>query len=174
MGKSVEKERGVPRYRLKTTRRWNWTRVAVGVTTTASCVATTSGILCKAILYKISSWLSFFPPSQTTMHRALKPLRGSACGNWPPRLPTWRMLPSATVSSSASSQGKTGSPGTERGEKMAPDTFQGAKRGSFFQPMPQLYNTFVEDPFLRHYLKRVMPQEVRREAGDCCWSDSSW
>ena len=46
-------------------------------------------------------------------------------------------------------------------DKASPDSFQRAKRGSFFQPRPQLYNTFVEDVFLRHYLTRVLPTEVR-------------
>lgn len=52
---------------------------------------------------------------------------------------------------------------------MAPETFQRAKRGSFFQPQPQLYNTFIEDVFLRQYLKRVMPREVQsRSIVDLC------
>lgn len=50
--------------------------------------------------------------------------------------------------------------GSRGEEKLTPDTFQIGKRGAFFQPSPQLYNTFVEDPFLRQYLLRVMPHEV--------------
>jgi hypothetical protein len=48
-------------------------------------------------------------------------------------------------------------------QKVSPDSFQRAKRGAFFQPRPQLYNTFVEDVFLRQYLQRVMPVEVCEE-----------
>ena len=44
--------------------------------------------------------------------------------------------------------------------KATPDAFQRERRGAFFQPRPQLYNSFIEDPFLRQYLKRVMPEEV--------------
>ena len=44
--------------------------------------------------------------------------------------------------------------------KRPPELFQRAKRGRFFQPTPQLHNPFVEDPFLRSYLNRVMPSDV--------------
>lgn len=44
--------------------------------------------------------------------------------------------------------------------KRSPELFQRAKRGRFFQPTPQLHNPFVEDPFLRSYLNRVMPSDV--------------
>ena len=44
--------------------------------------------------------------------------------------------------------------------KRRPESFQRAKRGNFFQPTPQLHNPFIEDPFLRSYLSRVMPSDV--------------
>jgi len=49
------------------------------------------------------------------------------------------------------------------GERVAPDSFERAKRGKFFQPLPQLHNPFVEDPFLRSCLTRMMPQDVVEE-----------
>ena len=41
-----------------------------------------------------------------------------------------------------------------------PDVFGLSKRGSFFQPMPELLNPFADDGFLRRCLKRLMPTEV--------------
>ena len=49
-----------------------------------------------------------------------------------------------------------------------PDSFKGtafaaSKRGSFFQEAPRLRNQFTGDFFLQSYLKRILPQEVRRD-----------
>lgn len=41
--------------------------------------------------------------------------------------------------------------------------FSGAKIGAFFQERPLLRNPFLEDALLRGYLKRHLPQEVRRK-----------
>lgn len=60
-------------------------------------------------------------------------------------------------------------PGTSKGgshpegAKVAAEEFQRAKRGKFFQVEPQLRNPFIEDGFLRAYLTRVMPAEVRSQ-----------
>ena len=49
------------------------------------------------------------------------------------------------------------------GERITPDSFERAKRGRFFQPQPKLHNPFVEDPFLRSCLTRMMPQNIVEE-----------
>lgn len=41
--------------------------------------------------------------------------------------------------------------------------FSGAKIGAFFQERPVLKNPFLEDALLRGYLRRHLPQEVRRK-----------
>ena len=41
--------------------------------------------------------------------------------------------------------------------------FSRARIGSFFQDRPVLKNPFLEDALLRGYLRRHLPQEVRRE-----------
>ena len=41
--------------------------------------------------------------------------------------------------------------------------FSRAKIGPFFQERPVLKNPFLEDALLRGYLRRHLPQEVRRE-----------
>ena len=38
--------------------------------------------------------------------------------------------------------------------------FQRAKRGTFYQEPPVLYNPFVEDTVLRTFLKRTLPEKV--------------
>lgn len=40
--------------------------------------------------------------------------------------------------------------------------FSGAKIGHFFQERPVLKNPFLEDALLRGYLRRHLPQEVKR------------
>lgn len=63
--------------------------------------------------------------------------------------------------SSSSPQGaQSTAPQKHQQDKRPADVFRRAKRGSFFQAMPQLQNPFLEDPFLRGYLTRVMPAEV--------------
>lgn len=45
--------------------------------------------------------------------------------------------------------------------------FSRAKIGPFFQERPLLKNPFLEDALLRGYLRRHLPQEVRREHSWC-------
>ena len=45
--------------------------------------------------------------------------------------------------------------------KKKKDTFYGASHGSFTQSPPQLYNTFLEDSYLRECLSFRTPEEVR-------------
>ena len=42
----------------------------------------------------------------------------------------------------------------------APESYQRAKRGVFFQAMPQLHNPFIEDPYLRTCLSNILPAQV--------------
>ena len=48
--------------------------------------------------------------------------------------------------------------------KSLPDVFRTARRGKFFQAQPELRNPFIEDPYLRACLVRLMPPEVRVNA----------
>lgn len=45
--------------------------------------------------------------------------------------------------------------------------FSGAKIGNFFQERPVLKNPFLEDALLRGYLRRHLPQEVKRNTKTC-------
>ena len=45
-------------------------------------------------------------------------------------------------------------------QRASPESFQRAKRGVFFQPMPRLHNPFIEDPFLRTCLSNMLPPQV--------------
>ena len=44
--------------------------------------------------------------------------------------------------------------------KKAPQKFHRASLGAFVQASPQLYNTFIEDAYLRHCLEQKLPSEV--------------
>ena len=46
-------------------------------------------------------------------------------------------------------------------QRASPESYQRARRGPFTQPMPQLHNPFVEDPFLRTCLSNMLPPQVR-------------
>lgn len=45
-------------------------------------------------------------------------------------------------------------------ERASPESYQRARRGAFSQPMPQLHNPFIEDPFLRTCLSNMLPPQV--------------
>ena len=44
-----------------------------------------------------------------------------------------------------------------------PQTFHRASHGEFYQTPPQLYNTFIEDPFLRECLSQRLPADVKQD-----------
>lgn len=46
-------------------------------------------------------------------------------------------------------------------------SFSGARIGAFFQDRPALKNPFLEDAFLRGYLSRHLPEQVRRNIDAC-------
>lgn len=50
----------------------------------------------------------------------------------------------------------------QAGEAASCLPFSGAKIGTFFQERPVLKNPFLEDALLRGYLRRYLPQEVKR------------
>lgn len=60
--------------------------------------------------------------------------------------------------------GKLGTRSDEEqaGEAASYMPFSGAKIGHFFQERPVLKNPFLEDALLRGYLRRHLPQEVKR------------
>ena len=52
------------------------------------------------------------------------------------------------------------SPRVQSQQKASPESYQRARRGPFSQPMPQLHNPFIEDPFLRTCLSNMLPPQV--------------
>ena len=51
-------------------------------------------------------------------------------------------------------------PAVVRSSSSKSDTFYPARHGSFSQAQPNLYNPFIEDAYLRHYLSYKLPNEV--------------
>ena len=67
---------------------------------------------------------------------------------------------SACSSSRESSVDRASNSSSPR-QRACPESYQRARRGPFTQPMPQLHNPFVEDPFLRTCLSNMLPPQVR-------------
>lgn len=86
----------------------------------------------------------------------------------------WRGVPRPVVhfrSASVAERG-AGRSDEELWEAASYLPFSGARIGSFFQERPVLKNPFLEDALLRGYLRRHLPQEVRRGAFSSCWTYS--
>ena len=67
---------------------------------------------------------------------------------------------SAGDSSSNRADVNSNSPPRVSQQRATPESYQRARRGAFFQPMPQLHNPFIEDPFLRTCLSNMLPPQV--------------
>ncbi len=85
----------------------------------------------------------------------------------------WRAVPQPLVHIRSASAAE---PGTRRCDEEQPWEaavhlpFSRAQIGSFFQDRPVLKNPFLEDALLRGYLRRHLPQEVRREpSAEMCY-----
>ena len=57
-------------------------------------------------------------------------------------------------------KGSNSSPRVQSQQRASPESYQRARRGPFSQPMPQLHNPFIEDPFLRTCLSNMLPPQV--------------
>ena len=63
-------------------------------------------------------------------------------------------------SNDSRADGGSNSPPRTSQQRASEESYQRARRGAFSQPMPQLHNPFIEDPFLRTCLSNMLPPQV--------------
>lgn len=118
--------------------------------------------------------LVFFVSLQTagfmSMYRALLTRRvaGGCCRVWGADPRPLVLLRSASVAEPSASRSDV----DQLWEAASYLPFNKARIGDFFQKSPVLRNPFLEDALLKGYLRRHLPQEVRRWHRcdfSCCW-----